>query len=139
MNVDALRVMGTPKAEWGLDDVGGVDREPWIALLDRAAEIGLLRAVGDGYYTIHPALPWFFKELFDTLWPPPAEAPTRAYVEAMGGLGDYYHGQYADGNLDVVAVLQAEEANDIGGGANEKVGVLEDSQQPEVEDERRRQ
>ena len=35
----------------------------------------------------------------------------RAFVEAMGELGDYYHDQYGDGNRDVIAPLTAEEAN----------------------------
>ena len=55
--------------DWGLPELRGLDRESWIALLDRAAEVGLLTAHGGGYYTIHPALPWFFKGLFDEYWP----------------------------------------------------------------------
>jgi tetratricopeptide (TPR) repeat protein len=35
----------------------------------------------------------------------------RAYVEAIGELGDYYHNQYGAGNRDVIAMLKAEEAN----------------------------
>jgi len=36
---------------------------------------------------------------------------TRAFVEAMGALGSYYHNEYEDGNRDVIGVLTAEEAN----------------------------
>jgi tetratricopeptide (TPR) repeat protein len=125
--------------DWVLPDLRGVDRESWIALLDRAAEVGLLTAHGGGYYTIHPALPWFFKGLFDEHWPAtdrltatqrgareassdvsPANslpvgsrlnAATRAFVEALGVLGNYYHAQYEGGNRDVIAALAAEEAN----------------------------
>jgi hypothetical protein len=34
----------------------GLTHEQGIALLDRAAEVGLLNAHGGGYYSIHPAL-----------------------------------------------------------------------------------
>ncbi|HEX5716067.1 MAG TPA: CHAT domain-containing protein, partial [Thermoanaerobaculia bacterium] len=61
VDVDALRIMGDPEAPWCLPEVRGLTREEGIALLDRAAEVGLLTAHGDGYYGIHPALPWFFK------------------------------------------------------------------------------
>jgi tetratricopeptide (TPR) repeat protein len=39
------------------------------------------------------------------------DRPIRAYVEAMGGLGNYYHDAYGDGRRDVIGALQAEEAN----------------------------
>jgi tetratricopeptide (TPR) repeat protein len=133
-----------------LPELRGLTREAGIHLLDRAAEIGLLTAHGGGYYSIHPALPWYFKALFDQYFgerlpvsgerlpvngersegaepltdyrlpvtdhrlpvtdhrSPSAE---RAYVEAMGELGAYYHAQYQDGNRDVIDALQAEEAN----------------------------
>jgi tetratricopeptide (TPR) repeat protein len=35
----------------------------------------------------------------------------RAFVEAVGELGNYYHDQYVDGNRDVLGALRAEEAN----------------------------
>jgi len=69
VDVDALKTMGHPDADWALPELGGLDRESWIALLDGAAQVGLLTAHGGGYYTIHPALPWFFKGLFDEYWP----------------------------------------------------------------------
>ena len=54
-------LMGDPEADWCLPEVRGLTREAGIALLDRAAEIGLLTAHGGGYYAIHPALPWYFR------------------------------------------------------------------------------
>ncbi|HUT89275.1 MAG TPA: CHAT domain-containing protein, partial [Thermoguttaceae bacterium] len=69
VDVDALKAMGHPEAPWCLPAVRGLTREVGIALLDRAAEVGLLTAHGGGYYTIHPALPWFFKGLFDHHFP----------------------------------------------------------------------
>jgi tetratricopeptide (TPR) repeat protein len=81
--------------------------------------VGLLTAHGDGYYSIHPALPWFFNELFGKHYPdssdggaePPTWEAERAFVEAMGELGNYYHNQYEAGNRDVIGALTFEEAN----------------------------
>jgi len=114
VNVQVLRVMGDPDTPWCLDAVRGLSDDDWITLLDRAAEVGLLEALGGGYYRIHPAIPWFFRELFQTL--PQVRnlregQAERAYVEAVGALGGYYHAAYEDGNRDVIGALTAEEAN----------------------------
>ncbi|HMQ30953.1 MAG TPA: CHAT domain-containing protein [Chloroflexaceae bacterium] len=125
VDVDALVLMGREDSgdlrflrEYGLDRAKG------IGLLDRAADVGLLETLGGGYYRIHPALPWYFKDTFDAAFPPPLppgsgqyhKAPTarraqRAFVEAMGILGNYYHSQYLGGNQDIIPLLNAEEAN----------------------------
>jgi tetratricopeptide (TPR) repeat protein len=70
-----------------------------------------LTALGGGYYRIHPALPWFFRRLFEHDYPERRIAATRAFVEAMGELGNYYFRQYEGGNRDVIGILAAEEAN----------------------------
>ncbi len=125
VDVDALRQMGALETftgeDYSLDAVRGLTREAGIALLDRAAEAGLLTALGGGYYTIHPALPWFFRDLFARHFPSAENTPhairntqyaaTRAFVEALGELGSYYRDEYGVGNRDVIAALRAEEAN----------------------------
>jgi hypothetical protein len=111
VDVDALRFMGAPEAEWCSAELKSLTRDAGIALLDRAVEVGLLTALGGGYYTIHPALPWFFRRLFDQYYLERRIATTRAFVEAMGELGNYYHRQYNEGNRDVIGALSAEEAN----------------------------
>jgi tetratricopeptide (TPR) repeat protein len=122
VDVDVLREMGRPEAEWSLPEIRGLGREDWIPLLDRAAEVGLLTALGGGYYTIHPALPWFLRGHFDEHFPAAAGGEpeargssqtqaTRSFVEAMGELGDYYHDQFDEGNRQVIDALDAEEAN----------------------------
>ncbi|MDQ5823114.1 MAG: CHAT domain-containing protein [Chloroflexota bacterium] len=111
VDVNTLRVMGSPKAEWSLPAVRGLSREAGVVLLDRAAEVGLLTNEGRGYYTIHPALPWFFKGLFDSCYGDNPATPVRAYVEAMRVVGDYYHDQFGDGNREVIGALAAEEEN----------------------------
>ena len=89
----------------------GLTREQGIQLLDRAAEVGLLTAHGRGYYSIHPALPWFLRRLFEERGAEARARALRAYVEAIGSAGDYYCRQYVKGNRDVVAALRAEEPN----------------------------
>ena len=134
VDVRVLRLMGVTSEEWHVPAIAGITREQGIALLDRAAEIGLLTAYGGGYYSIHPALPWFLQRLYEEHYgdgdkgsgirnqvshsstPIPNPQPltsdsARAYVEAMGELGDYYHHQYGAGNRDVIAMLRSEEAN----------------------------
>src|SRR5262249_8365196 len=56
-NVEVLCAMGNSDVEWNLRSVRGMTREKGIWLLNRATEVGLLVALGAGYYTIHPALP----------------------------------------------------------------------------------
>jgi tetratricopeptide (TPR) repeat protein len=126
VDVDVLRQMGALETvtgeDFSLPEARGLTREAGISLLDRAAEVGLLTAHGGGYYTIHPALPWYFKSLFEQYYgtpPPPAGeglgegalAATRAFVEAMGKLGNHYFWEYEGGNREVIAALSAEEAN----------------------------
>jgi tetratricopeptide (TPR) repeat protein len=112
VDVDALRGMGSPEAEWALEEVRGLTRDDGIRLLDRAAEIGLLMSDGGGYYGVHPALPWYFRDLFARHFAggEPQRA-RRAFVEAMGELGNYYHNQYDSGNRQVLDALMAEEDN----------------------------
>ena len=69
VDVDALRLMGDPDDEWCVPEVQNMTNDDWINLLDRAAEVGLLTQLGGGYYHIHPALPWYFKKLFERYYP----------------------------------------------------------------------
>jgi hypothetical protein len=114
VDVQALQIMGHSGADCCLEAVRGLSREQGIALLDRAAEIGLLTGHGNGYYGIHPALPWYFRERFEQDHPAAggeAERARRAFVAAMGGLGNYYANQYEGGQRGVLAVVAAEEDN----------------------------
>jgi len=118
VNVDVLRTMGHAEADWCLPELRGLTREAGIALLDRAADVGLLTAHGGAYYTIHPALPWFFKELFDEYYLQRETSgddqqlrPPRAFVEAMGALANHCHHEYGAGNRGIIRALAAEEPN----------------------------
>jgi len=117
VDVDVLRAMGNPEVRSSAEEPE-LNRDAGIALLDRAAETGLLEPHGNGYYSIHPALPWFFGSLFDQYYLAPSDSreesllnATRTFVEAVSSLASFYQRQYADGNEDVIAVLSYEEPN----------------------------
>lgn len=114
VDVDALRWMG--EGDYALPEVTGRTTEQLTGLLDRAREAGLLTHLGSTYYTIHPALPWYLRQLFARCYDgaggrSTAEAALRAWVDAIGELGNYYFGQFESGNRDVIQPLALEEAN----------------------------
>ena len=128
VDVDVLVWMGKEEQDYRLPELHHLTREDGILLLDKASEIGLLTAIGDGYYTIHPALPWFFRKLFEQYYPEGNEKPLtvddsdtievsssrvahRAFVESIGAIGNYYTNQYEDGSDKVIAPLHFEETN----------------------------
>ncbi|RKZ71978.1 MAG: hypothetical protein DRR19_32270 [Candidatus Parabeggiatoa sp. nov. 1] len=111
VNVFQLWWMGNPKNDYCLSELQDLTRESGIKLLNRAAEIGLLTAYGNGNYSIHPALPWYFKQLFECYYAKKTQAVTRALVEAMGALGNHYWHQYEHGNREIIDILIADEAN----------------------------
>jgi tetratricopeptide (TPR) repeat protein len=117
VDADALRLMGDPGTvgQDAVPQLAGLAREAAVALLDRAADIGLLSPLGDGYYTIHPALPWYFTTLFATAYGPPgspdADRTARAYTHTLAALGKYYHDQHETGRADTVLALGVEESN----------------------------
>jgi len=119
VDVSSLVYMATPDAAWSLSELRGLTREDAIALMDRASEIGLLAKHSFGFYSIHPALPWFFKSLFARHYPDmpvydnqsPKIRAMRAFVESLGGLGDAYHRQYNQGNSRIVNLLRLQDAN----------------------------
>ncbi len=112
VDVDVLCGMGRPEREWGgVAELRGLERDAGVRLLDRAADVGLLTGQGGGHYSIHPALPWFFRRLFEEHYGGSRESAQRAFAEAMASVGNYYAKQYVDGKRDVIGVLKAEEPN----------------------------
>jgi tetratricopeptide (TPR) repeat protein len=117
IDADALRGMGDPDIAG--DDVvpqlAGLTRDTTIALLDRAAAVGLLTPLGGGYYAIHPALPWYFTTLYTTTYgqpgDPEARQSARAYTHSFAELGEYYHRAYLSRGADTIPTLWMEEAN----------------------------
>ena len=111
VDVEALRYMGNLTGERSLPEVEAMTRERGIELLDRAAEGGLVTSTGGGYYFIHPALPWFFRDSFEQYYSDRVTAAICAFGIVMGMLGNQYLKQYADGNRDAIISLAAEELN----------------------------
>jgi tetratricopeptide (TPR) repeat protein len=117
VDADALRGMGDPNIAGhdAIPQLAGLTRDTTIALLGRAADIGLLSALGGGFYQIHPALPWYFTTLYATTCGAPnsltAQRAAHAYSHTVAQLGIYYHGKFNQGQGDPVLELRAEEAN----------------------------
>ena len=57
--------MGDSSNDYYVPAIRDITSEDAIALLNRAAEVGLLESQGDGYFSIHPVLPWYFRGLFN--------------------------------------------------------------------------
>jgi tetratricopeptide (TPR) repeat protein len=115
VNVKTLGMMWRIE-EHSLPELKGKEDDYLTGLLDRARETGLLTHLGGTRYSIHPALPWFLRQLFARHYDGEAgrsNATTalRAWVEAIGALGTYYHRQFNEGNRGVIQVLGLEEAN----------------------------
>jgi hypothetical protein len=116
---DTLYLMADPGKDWSSPEFHGTTRGTVVAILDKAAGIGLLEKVGDGYYVIHPVLPWYFARLFDQTYPPvaadgedePSMRAERAFANAMGDRGTGYHRLAEEGNIGVLPMLVADEAN----------------------------
>jgi tetratricopeptide (TPR) repeat protein len=99
-----------------LPEFKGKTKQHLTSVLDRARDTGLLTHLAGTWYTIHPALPWFLRQLFARHYDgqqgrSTATAALRAWVEAIGELGNYYHDQFGEGNRDVIQLLDLEEAN----------------------------
>ena len=114
VDADALRLMG--EGDYALPELKGKTTEYLTALLERAKDTGLLTHLAATWFTIHPALPWFLRQLFARHYDglegrSTAQAALRAWVEAVGALGSYYHDEFIDGNRGVIDILQLEEAN----------------------------
>ncbi|HEX8071034.1 MAG TPA: CHAT domain-containing protein [Pyrinomonadaceae bacterium] len=115
VDVDALHWMGGA-VEHALPELKDRSKEQLTSLLERATDTGLLTHLGETWFTIHPALPWFLRQLFTRHYDGQAgrstsQAALRAWVEAVGALGNYYHQQFAEGNHGVINLLGLEEAN----------------------------
>jgi tetratricopeptide (TPR) repeat protein len=115
-DTNAFTVMGDPTQPNGpLPAVAALTREAVIALLERAAEVGLLTSHGSGYYTVHPAVPWHLHQLFQAHYgppdSPPALAATHAWTYAISYIGNYYRNLYDAGRTELIAGLGLEEAN----------------------------
>jgi tetratricopeptide (TPR) repeat protein len=109
VNSDVLMLMG--QGEQPLEDMRGVSRDDCIGLLERASEVGLLSVFSEGCYYIHPALPWYFHDLFHQYFGGRIDDAENAFLYAISQVGIIYHNQYQAGNRKIVDALSLEEAN----------------------------
>jgi hypothetical protein len=93
------------------DVIKGLGRAEWIQILDKAAEVGLLRRVGEGYYTVHPALPWFFHDLLRESFPAHLEWLEKTFAAAYAAYGNYLSELFKAKAELAMSLLQAEEGN----------------------------
>jgi hypothetical protein len=115
VDVGSLQLMGAGD-DYALPELKGKTKEHLASVLARARDTGLLTHLGGTWHTIHPALPWFLRQLFARHYDgqpgrSTATAALRAWVEAIGKLGGYYLKRYDQGKRDVVQYLALEEAN----------------------------
>ncbi len=124
VNILVLLLIGECDAEGNLpDDIKDGfnydDYSMWVNLLDRAAEGGLLTKLGNVSYIIHPALPWYFKNLFEQYYPKTPqrevegsispEQVTRSFINSLNSWWSaFFEKSQGQG---VLGILIAEEAN----------------------------
>jgi hypothetical protein len=118
---DVLCQMGEINCEWCLKEIRGLTNDYAVKLLDRCADAGMLMHLTNGCYSIHPALPWFLKTLFDHYYPsmmdsrPDADTPRRsatvAFVRSVAWFGELTARHYEAGSRDSISFFVREEQN----------------------------
>jgi hypothetical protein len=89
----------------------GLVRDDWRRMLDTAAEVGLLRRVGEGYYTVHPALPWFFHDLLCEAFSDHLDGLERTFSAIYGSYGSQLEDLFQTNAKSAMTLLRAEEGN----------------------------
>ena len=98
-------VEGTPEL------IRGLGRDDWIRMLDKAAEVGLLRGVGKGLYTVHPALPWFFYGLLRETFSKKEEWLIHTFSTVYQSCGYQLSKLFKTNTQLAMFILRAEENN----------------------------
>ena len=93
------------------DAIKGLGRDEWIRVLNAAADVGLLKQVGQGYYTVHPALPWFFYDLLRESFPDHLGWLEEAFSKAYGAYGHYLFQMFTTNTEIAMSLLRAEEGS----------------------------
>ncbi|HEX8072010.1 MAG TPA: tetratricopeptide repeat protein [Pyrinomonadaceae bacterium] len=93
------------------DVLQGLGRAEWIQILDKAAEVGLVRRAGEGSYTVHPALPWFFHDLLRESFPAHLEWLEQTFAAAYAAYGSYLNELFKTKAELAMSLLRAEEGN----------------------------
>ncbi|HZT40602.1 MAG TPA: CHAT domain-containing protein [Chthonomonadaceae bacterium] len=109
--VDADILAAMCRAEEIPDLLEGLGRDEWIGILDTVAEVGLLRQAGEGYYTVHPALPWFFHDLAQQAFPGLQDRLEQIFSAVYSGYGSFLNNLFQSNARMAIDLLQAEEGN----------------------------
>ena len=114
VNVGVLFKMSTLGSNQ-LPELRDANEERLSLLLERAREVGLLTYIGLGRYSIHPALPWFFGQLFARHFDGQAGRSTsqtvfKSWVQALGQVSEHL-AQQSSANQDAITALEIEEFN----------------------------
>jgi tetratricopeptide (TPR) repeat protein len=92
-----------------------VHRDEFATLLARAADIGLLNPLSEDNYSLHPALPWYFHQIFATTFgdsnSPDARTVKRAFVRLWGEFAEIAVAKYSDDSRWAELALTFNEAN----------------------------
>ncbi|MBW4692302.1 MAG: CHAT domain-containing protein [Lyngbya sp. HA4199-MV5] len=114
-----LLLVGFQHEDWSVPAVKNLNYQQGITLLNKASEIGLLMVFENGYYAIHPVLPWYFRRLYAQYYVTNKNSdsklkfnPVRAFLNSIAVLANFLWGEYQSGNQStVITSIQVEEAN----------------------------
>lgn len=81
-----------------------VDSDKWTAVLDRAAHVGLLTTLGNGIYSIHPALPAYLASLWRAEDPEERATAERALLDAYAAFAAMLHDQSRASDYQVIGL-----------------------------------
>ncbi|HLG15897.1 MAG TPA: CHAT domain-containing protein [Blastocatellia bacterium] len=109
--VNAQVLAAMCKADDAPELIRGLDRDEWIKVLNAADEVGLVRKVAESYYTVHPALPWFFHDLLAEAFPDRGDWFERAFSGVYADYGNYLFQLFKTNTATAMSLLRAEEPN----------------------------
>ncbi len=88
-----------------------LDLAAWTKILDQIAEIGLLHKIGSYFYTVHPALPWFFHEILETTYAKDIKWLEQRFVNVWGDLSQSLQEQLHTNAEQIMPFVRLEEQN----------------------------
>ena len=116
VDVKVLAMMGTDERTQ-LPELKGKKIGELLDLFRRAKDVGVLAQIGEtNYFAIHPALPWFLRQIFSRYYDgndsrSTAEKALLCWVETLGTLGSHYKGLFQRGERNSIFLLELEELN----------------------------
>jgi CHAT domain-containing protein len=107
--------VATGSVERAIAGFGHAEVGEGLTLLARAAESGIVTSIGNGNYSVHPAVPWYFQQVatrpHDGGTPGRPELAERMYVALYAGLASVLFETLLAGDRSSVPFLAVEEPN----------------------------